>query len=215
MEIVRGIVRGCVDSHCVLLGGETAQMGLVYRRGEFDLAGFAVGAVERKELITGDRIRAGDRVIGLASNGLHANGFSLVQKVLSIAKQKRLARELLKPTRIYVRTVLDLLRRKAPIRGIAHVTGGSFREKVTRILPDSTAIRLNRQSWTIPPIFRKIQSAGVPEEEMFRTFNMGIGLVLIVPPRAASQTQRWLRRHALKSWNIGEVIRGQRMVHLA
>ena len=214
VEIVRGIVRGCMESHCVLLGGETAQMGLLYRRGEFDLAGFAVGAVERKELITGDRIRTGDSVIGLASNGLHANGFSLVQKVLSAAEQKKLAQELLKPTRIYVRPVRDLLHRKVPIRGIAHITGGSFREKVARILPDSVAVRLDKRSWVVPPIFRKIQSAGVTEEEMYRTFNMGIGLTLIVPPRAVSQTRRWLNRHAVKSWVIGEVVRGRRGVAL-
>lgn len=212
VEIVRGIVRGCVESHCVLLGGETAQMGLLYRRGDFDLAGFAVGAVERRRVVTGAGTRPGDVVVGLASNGLHSNGFTLVQRALSAAQQKRLRRDLLKATRIYVRPVLDLLRRKAPVRGIAHITGGSFREKLARVLPERTAARLRKGSWPVPALFRKIQAAGVGEAEMFRTFNMGVGMALVLPRRAAAGAQRLMRAHGLQSWVIGEVTRGDREV---
>ena len=214
MEVVRGVVRGCVESHCVLLGGETAQMALAYKPGDFDLAGFAVGIVEKSRVVTGETIRPGDALLGLASNGIHSNGFTLVQKVLSAAEQKRWARELLKPTRIYVREVLDLLRRRAPVKGIAHITGGSFREKLVRILPEGIAAVLEKRRWPVPPVFRRIQAAGVSEEEMVRTFNMGIGMVLALPPRAVSRTQRALKRHGLASWFIGETEKGRREVHL-
>ncbi len=214
VNVVRGIVRGCVESHCVLLGGETAQMGLLYRPGDFDLAGFAVGAVDRQRLITGEAIRPGDRLLGLASSGLHANGFTLVQKALSATRQKRMHRELLKPTRIYVRPVLGLLRRRAPVRGIAHITGGSFREKLGRILPAHTAARLRRKSWPVPAIFRKVQAAGVSEGEMYRTFNMGVGMVVMVPAQAVSKTRKLLARSGLSSWPIGQVTKGRKGVQI-
>ena len=214
VEVVRGIVRGCVESHCVLLGGETAQMGLLYKPGDFDLAGFAVGIVEKSKIITGETIRPGNRLLGLASNGIHSNGFSLVQKVLSAAEQRRHAKELLKPTRIYVRSVLDLLRRNAPVRGIAHITGGSFREKLARILPEGTSAVLRKRSWPVPPVFGRIRSAGVGEQEMYRTFNMGIGMVLAVPASNAERIQARLRREGTPSWLIGEVTKGKREVEL-
>jgi len=212
VNVVRGVVRGCVESHCVLLGGETAQMALAYKPGDFDLAGFAVGIVEKKKIITGERIQPGDRLLGLASNGLHSNGFSLVQKVLSAAEQKRTARELLKPTRIYVRAVLDLLRRNAPVKGIAHITGGSFREKLARILPEGTAAVLRKRSWPVPPVFRRIRLAGVKEEEMYRTFNMGVGMVLVIPAAGAAKVQARLKQEGMPSWVIGEVKKGHREV---
>lgn len=214
MEIVRGVVRGCVESHCVLLGGETAQMPLVYRRDDFDLAGFAVGIVRKRAIISGRAIRPGDRLIGLASNGVHANGFTLVQKVLSATQQKRMGRELLKPTRIYIRPVLDLLRGKAPVRGIAHITGGSFREKLARILPEGTSAVLRKKSWPVPPVFKKIRSAGVSEQEMYRTFNMGIGMVLAVPANSAARVQHRLKREGMPCWVIGEIVGGNRNVVL-
>lgn len=214
MEIVRGIVRGCMDSHCVLLGGETAQMPLVYRREDFDLAGFAVGIVRKRSLVSGRAIRPGDCLLGLASNGVHANGFTLVQKALSVSQQKKMGRELLKPTRIYVRPVLDLLRSGALVHGIAHITGGSFREKLRRVLPENTAAMLQKKSWPVPPLFRAIQRAGVKEEEMYRTFNMGVGMVLVLPRSAVGPAQRALKRHGLPSWVIGEVTRGKREVRL-
>ncbi len=210
LEIVRGIVAGCREARCLLLGGETAQMGLLYRPGDFDLAGFAVGAVGARSLITGERIRAGDRLLGLGSSGPHANGFTLVQKALSPATQRRHAKGLLRPTRIYVRPVLELLRRKVPVHGIAHITGGSFREKLVRILPGGVQAVLRKGSWPVPPIFRTIQAAGVTEGEMFRTFNMGIGMVLVLPAGAAASAQGILRRRGLASWVVGEVVRGRR-----
>ncbi len=212
INVVRGVVRGCVESHCVLLGGETAQLGLLYKPGDFDLAGFAVGIVEKKKIVSGEKIRPGDRLIGLASNGIHANGYTLVQKVLSVAEQKRDARELLKPTRIYVRAVLDLLRRNAPVKGIAHITGGSFQEKLTRILPEGTAAILRKKSWPVPPVLKKIQSAGVSEQEMYRTFNMGIGMVLAVPAAGAARVQARLKREGMPNWIIGEVTGGRKEV---
>ena len=212
MEIMRGVVRGCVESHCVLLGGETAQMPLVYGPGDFDLAGFAVGVVDKRKLVTGQAIRPGQAVVGLASNGLHANGFTLVQRGLSAAEQKRQARELLKPTRIYVRPVLELLRAGAPVRGIAHITGGSFQEKLARILPAGTAVRLRKKSWPVPAVFRRVQAAGVSEAEMYRTFNMGVGLILVLPRPAVSRAERQLKRHGVASGVIGEVTRGHREV---
>jgi len=214
VNVVRGMVRGCVESHCVLLGGETAQMALLYKPGDFDLAGFAVGIAEKKKIITGEKIRPGDRLLGLASNGIHSNGFSLVQKVLSAAEQKRTARELLKPTRIYVRAVLDLLRRGAPVKGIAHITGGSFREKLARILPEGTSAVLRKKSWPVPAVFRRIRSAGVSEEEMYRTFNMGVGMVLAVPAAGAAKVQAHLKREGMPAWVIGEVTSGDRNVVL-
>ena len=214
MDIVRGIVRGCTQAHCVLLGGETAQMPLVYSGTDFDLAGFAVGIVERHRLITGDRVRAGHQVLGLASNGIHANGFTLVQKVLSPSQLASWARELLRPTRIYVHPVLELLKKGIPVSGIAHITGGSFAEKIPRILPNGVKVMVRKGSWPIPSIFRRIQAAGVPEAEMFRTFNMGIGMALIVPPASVPKAQRLLTQQAMANWVIGTVTRGTRGVQI-
>ena len=207
--VVRGIVRGCLEASCVLLGGETAQMPLVYGPKEFDLAGFAVGVVERKRLITGERIRPGQKVLGLASSGLHSNGFTLLQGVLTPAELKRWGRPFLAPTRIYVRPVLDLLRKGIPVSGIAHITGGSFGEKITRILPNGLGVMLRKGTWPIPAVFRKIQAAEVKEAEMFRTFNMGIGMVLILPATAVGRAQRILQHHRIDSWVIGQAVRGK------
>jgi len=215
LGVMRGVVRGCIEAHCVLLGGETAQMPLVYGLKDFDLAGFAVGVVERKRLITGEKIRQGDQVLGLASSGLHANGFTLVQRVLSKSQLKLRARELLTPTRIYVRSVLDLLRKKIPVHGIAHVTGGSFSEKIPRILPEGLGVTLHKESWPIPEIFRKIQSYGVSETQMYRTFNMGIGMVVVLSSSATQRAQRTFKRHGVDNWVIGEVTPGNRKVQFS
>lgn len=214
VNVVRGVVRGCVESHCALIGGETAQMGLLYKPGDFDLAGFAVGIVEKKRIVSGEKIKPGDRLVGLASSGIHSNGYTLVQKVLSVAEQKRDAKELLKPTRIYVRAVLDLLRRNAPVKGIAHITGGSFREKLDRILPAGTSAVLRKKSWPVPAVFRKVQSFGISEQEMYRTFNMGIGMVLAVPAASAARVRARLKQEGMPAWVIGEVTRGHRQVEL-
>jgi len=214
MRIVKGIVRGCMESNCVLLGGETAQMPLVYKPADFDLAGFAVGIVDRRRLVTGEKIRAGQKVIGLASNGIHANGFTLVQRVLPKKELRTRAKELLKPTRIYVRPVLELLRRGLPVAGIAHITGGSFPEKLKRILPPRVDAVLRKGSWPVLPVFRRIQAAGVPEPEMYRTFNMGIGMAMVLPPAAVAKAQKLLHHHGVDNWVIGEVTSGQGEVRI-
>lgn len=206
--IVRGIVRGCLESRCVLLGGETAQMPLVYKPKGFDLAGFAVGMVTRDKLITGAGVRWGDAVLGLESSGPHANGFTLIQKVLTRSQLKKYGRALLSPTRIYVRPVLDLLGRQAPLRGIAHITGGSFGEKIPRVLPEGHRVVLRKGSWRVPPIFQRLQAAGISEAQMYRTFNMGIGMALILPKAQVIKVQSVLRKYEVGSWVIGEVTRG-------
>ncbi len=214
LAVVQGMAAGCSESGCVLLGGETAQMGLLYGPGDFDLAGFAVGVVEKKSLVTGERIRPGDQVVGIASSGVHSNGFSLVQKVLSLSAQKRWAGQLLQPTRIYVRPVLDVLRRRIPVYGLAHITGGSFAEKIPRILPSGVGVELWKGSWPVPSIFRQIQATGVPEQEMYRTFNMGVGMVLVLPSKVVTRTRQILKRRRVVNWLIGEVTRGNRKVRI-
>lgn len=214
MEVVRGIVRGCLESNCVLLGGETAQMPLLYGPRDFDLAGFAVGMVRPDAMITGEKVRPGHAVLGLSSSGVHANGFTLVQKALSRSRLKKLAPALLKPTRIYVRAVLGLLKNSIPVTGIAHITGGSFSEKIPRVLPEGTGVALRKKAWKVPAIFRQIQAAGVSEPEMYRTFNMGVGMAVILPSSSLERARRLLKRFDVESWRIGEVIRGHKEVVL-
>src|SRR5512134_748218 len=188
-DVVSGIVEGCRQAGCALLGGETAEMPSVYARGEFDLAGFAVGAVDRRDIIDGKSVRPGDILLGLLSSGLHSNGYSLARKVVfEILKKKivspmpewgaTVAEELLRPTRIYVRPALTLARKLA-IRAMAHITGGGISGNVPRSLPDGVTAVVDRSAWEVPPVFRTICAAArLPDEEAYRTFNMGIGMVL-------------------------------------
>lgn len=218
-EVVKGLSQGCKQAGCSLIGGETAQMPGFYKNGEYDLAGFCVGAVEKGKIIDGSRIEAGDKVIGIESNGLHSNGFSLVRKVLSQNELKRNADELLKPTRIYVKPVLSLLNAiRYPlnaIRGIAHITGGAFYDKIARILPDNINARINKSSWIVPKIFRLIQNKGnIEDKEMYHAFNMGIGMVLIIRPESEAEIIARLAKFKLKSWVIGEVIKGKKEVEI-
>jgi phosphoribosylformylglycinamidine cyclo-ligase len=186
----------------------------MYREGEYDAAGFCVGVVERKNIIDGSKIEVGDAVIGLESNGIHSNGYSLVRKVFSQNELKRMSGELLKPTRIYVKPVLNLLPNIA-IKGIAHITGGAFYDKIARILPDNVNVRISKNSWVVPKIFRLIQNKGnVEEREMYHTFNMGIGMVLIVEPKIAKRIIEKLAEFKLKSFVIGEVIKGRKEVEI-
>ncbi|MFH1262291.1 MAG: phosphoribosylformylglycinamidine cyclo-ligase [Pseudomonadota bacterium] len=180
-KIIRGIAEGCRRAGCALVGGETAEMPQVYRKGDFDLAGFCVGVVEKNRIIDGRKVRPGDRIIGVPSSGLHSNGYSLVRAICRRARvSNRRKRELLRPTRIYVREVLRLLRRITP-RAMAHVTGSGIEGNLPRVMPRGTAAEINRASWRVPELFRFLQEAGgVSEREMFRTFNMGIGFLLIV-----------------------------------
>ena len=208
-RLLRGMVRGCRLSGCALLGGETATMPGIYRLGDYDVAGFCVGVAERSRLIDGSRVRAGDVIVGLASAGIHANGFSLIRKVLSGTMVKRLGRDLMVPTRIYVSLILRLLRR-VPIHALVHVTGGG----VTRRLPGLVAakpslrIRLDGLRWRVPPIFQTIQRAGgITTEEMMATFNMGIGMALACHPRDAGAVVRLARDVRISAWPIGTIER--------
>jgi len=214
IDVVKGINDGCIQSGCSLIGGETAQMPGMYKEGEYDIAGFCVGVVERDKIIDGSRIQAGDIVIGLESSGIHSNGYSLVRKVLSQNELKRMSKELLTPTRIYVKQVLSLLPDKN-IKGIAHITGGAFYDKIARILPGNVDVKIDKNSWNVPKIFRLIQNKGnVPEREMYHTLNMGIGMVLIVTPASVNSIILKLQSQKLKSWIIGEVVRGNKKVHI-
>ncbi len=218
-QVVGGITEGCVQSGCALIGGETAQMPDIYRDGEYDVAGFCVGAVEKDRIIDGSGIKPGDVVIGLESNGLHSNGFSLVRKVLSERELKNHSAELLKPTRIYVKPILSLLStidyRLSTIKGISHITGGAFYDKIARILPDNLDVVIRKGSWPVPEIFRMIQEKGaIADYEMYHTLNMGIGMVLIVRVGAAEAVVRKLASLRLKSGIIGTVVKGSRKVQL-
>lgn len=215
-EVVKGIAAGCREAGCSLIGGETAEMPGFYKEGEYDIAGFCVGAVDKKNIIDGSRIKAGDLIIGLESNGLHSNGFSLVRKVFSERELKGMAKEVLKPTRIYVKPVLSLLsaKRKA-IKGIAHITGGAFYDKIGRILPDNIDAFIYKGAWPIPEIFRLIQNKGnITDKEMYRAFNMGIGMALIVERGLAKDIIAWLSRMKMKSPVIGEIVRGNKEVEI-
>ncbi|MCX5681686.1 MAG: phosphoribosylformylglycinamidine cyclo-ligase, partial [Candidatus Omnitrophica bacterium] len=204
--VVQGIIEGCRQSGCSLIGGETAEMPGIYKDDDYDLAGFAVGVVEKKKIINGSRIKKGDLVVALASNGLHSNGFSLARKALSLQEQKSLSHELLKPTKIYVEPVLKVLD-KFDIKGMAHVTGGAFFEKMTKILPQGKCFAIDRSSWSIPKMFQIIQRNGkISDKEMFTTFNMGVGLVMVVDKRKASLLVKFLKSLHVHAWVMAEVI---------
>lgn len=213
LDIIKGVNRGCIEAGCSLIGGETAQMPGMYKEGEYDLAGFCVGSVERKNIIDGSRIVPQDVVIGLESNGLHSNGFSLVRRVLSEGELKRMSSELLKPTRIYVKPVLKILGPK--VKGIAHITGGAFYDKIARILPEKINVNIEKDSWNVPKIFRLIQNKGsIEDKEMYHTFNMGVGMVLIVENQAAKNIMAKLSDLKVRSWIIGRAVKGNKKVEI-
>jgi len=222
-QIVQGISDGCVHADCSLLGGETAIMPDLYRKGDYDLAGFCVGIVEKDDLIDGSQMEPGDVVIGVASSGLHSNGFSLVRKIvfdiagLTVRSRveefgKSVGQILLTPTRIYSQPIRRILKHytvKNVVHGIAHVTGGGIQENLERIIPGGVHAELARDSWDIPPVFKWIQQLGdVENEEMDRVFNLGIGLVLVVSNYYADNIQRILKREGLESWKLGEIKSG-------
>lgn len=218
--VLSGIIRGCEEAGCTLLGGETAEMPDMYPEGEYDLAGFAVGIVEEEEIVDGKTIAPGDVLVALPSSGLHSNGFSLVRKVLEYARipfdaeieGKSLAEELLRPTRIYVRSILPLLG-EVRIKGMAHITGGGIVENLPRILPDSCRAYVRKEAVSVPWIFRFIQEKGnVPEEEMWRVFNMGVGFILVVSQDEVEGVLRLLNQRGEKAFILGEIIPGERGV---
>jgi len=223
VELIKGITEGCKMADCALLGGETAEMPGFYPEGEYDLAGFAVGVVEKSKIIDGRKIKEGDSVIDIASNGLHSNGFSLAKKVLLESNKYKidakvssfkesLGEELLTPTRIYAKPVLHLLE-EYKISGIAHITGGGIVENIPRILPEEVSVKIDRESWPTPSIFSLIQKEGeISDKEMYRTFNMGIGMVLIVPQNDASKVINELKMIRYDSYIIGKVIKGNKQI---
>ncbi len=216
-SIVKGVHTGCVEAGCALVGGETAQMPGMYKKGEYDIGAFCVGVVEKRNIIDGSGIEVNDTVIGLESSGLHSNGFSLVRKVFSEKALKRMSVELLKPTRIYVKPVLSLLSGKgrgtSVIKGIAHITGGAFYDKIARIIPGDLDVIIEENSWKVPEIFRLIQNKGsIEDKEMYHTLNMGIGMVLITAPGAANRVIAQLARLKLRSWVIGKAVKGRKQV---
>lgn len=220
-EIVRGVSDGCLEADCSLLGGETAIMPDLYQEGDYDLAGFCVGVVERKHVIDGKAIAPGDVLLGVASSGLHSNGYSLVRRVvfelagLSVEAfvpelGQTVGEALLTPTRIYaqaVRRVLSHYKVKNVVHGIAHITGGGLRDNLERLLPPHVEMRVAADSWPVPPVFRWLQRlGGIDDDEMARVFNMGLGLVLIVSPFYAESIQRTLEEAGLPSWRIGQMV---------
>jgi len=205
-DVVAGIHRGLNDSDCKLLGGETAEMPGMYDDDEYDLAGFCVGIVDKKKMIDTSRIKPGDAVIGLESNGLHSNGFSLVRKALGESGVRKYGNELLKPTRIYVKPVLKVLER-VRVKGLAHITGGAFYSKATKILGEGLGMKIYKRSWEVPEIFKIIQREGnIPEKEMFTVLNMGIGMMMVVDKKDIVSAMGILADHGVKNYLIGAVV---------
>jgi len=218
-EVIRGIARGCELAGCTLLGGETAEMPGFYAQGEYDLAGFCVGVVERSKILDPKRVRAGDALVGLASSGLHANGFSLARKILEDRKlelhvkpvglTRSLGEALLEPTRIYAREVAELLA-MVDVRGLAHITGSGIPGNLPRCLPDDTKAVLHEQSWKRSPLFDLLaQEGGVARDEMFSTFNMGLGMIAVMPSPEVPAALRTLKKLGIDAWEVGQVEQGQ------
>ena len=212
--VIKGIAAGCEQSGCALIGGETAEMPGMYPDGEYDLAGFAVGVVEKEQVINGRSIVAGDVVLGLASNGIHSNGYSLVRKIIERAQPeldaefnqgKTLRQAIIAPTRLYVKPILAALK-QFTIKGMAHITGGGISENVPRILPENTVAAIDSQSWPLPKLFQWLQQAGNVEiQEMYRTFNCGIGMVLVVNAEDADAIQKFLQQQGETVYQIGRI----------
>ena len=225
VAVVGGIAKGCELAGCALIGGETAEMPDMYPPGEYDLAGFCVGAVEKAALIDGAKVQAGDAIIGIASSGPHSNGYSLIRKIAARAGSPfdldlggvKLADALMAPTMIYVKPILDLLKAQ-PVHGMAHITGGGLTENIIRVVPDALGIALDSNTWKLPAVFDWLQREGnVPQAEMWRTFNCGIGYTLIVARDQAAATLQRLASLNLAAWTIGEIVpaRGDERVHIA
>jgi len=211
-DIVGGIARGCREAGYTLVGGETAEMPGIYKEGEYDLAGFGVGIIDRRDIIDGSGSKPGDIVLGLESSGLHSNGYSLVRKVFTGRELKCYADTLLVPTRLYSKPVLRL-KEKVSIKGIANITGGAFYDKIPRIIPRGMAIEIMKHSWRVPEIFRIIQKNGnIDDHEMYRALNMGIGMVAVIAKDDSDRAQAILSRAGLKSHVIGRVVKGNRQV---
>jgi phosphoribosylformylglycinamidine cyclo-ligase len=214
-DVIKGIVKGCREAGCTLLGGETAEMPGMYHKGEYDLAGFAVGIVDRKKTVDGKKIRSGDVVLGLASSGLHSNGYSLVRKIFTASEIKKKQRLFLEPTHIYVKPFLEAAR-VAKIKGVAHITGGGFYDNIPRALPAQARAVIRKGTWRVPEVFKLIsKKTGMKEKELYRTFNMGIGMTFILSDHDAVKARKILKKKfGLESWKIGEIIKGRNGVDI-
>ncbi|MDH4223127.1 MAG: phosphoribosylformylglycinamidine cyclo-ligase [candidate division Zixibacteria bacterium] len=224
-EIIKGLVRGCKKNNCSLIGGEMAQLPEFYKPDEYDLVGFVVGVVERKKIIDGSKIVPGDILLGLGSNGLHTNGYTLARKVLfEIGKYKvndyvkelknSTGKELIKVHRSYVKSIFKVLERYQ-LKGMAHITGGGIQGNLIRILPEGCQAIIDVSSWSIPPVFSFVQRTGsIETEEMFRVFNMGIGLILVMSKRDADRIEKELKKSGEKVYWIGEIVSGRKDVKL-
>ena len=213
-DVIKGIAEGCEQSGCALIGGETAEMPGMYPEGEYDLAGFAVGVVEKSKVINGRSIRPGDVVLGLASNGAHSNGYSLIRKIIERSNPdldaefdggKTLRQAVIAPTRLYVKPILAALE-KFEIKGMAHITGGGLTENIPRVLPENCVAQIDAQSWPLPKLFQWLQQAGnVERQEMYRTFNCGIGMAVIVPAEQADAAQAFLTEQGETVYRLGTI----------
>jgi phosphoribosylformylglycinamidine cyclo-ligase len=217
-EVVKGIAAGCKQAGCALIGGETAEMPGMYTPGEYDLAGFAVGIVEKRRIIDGSGIAEGDVVLGLASSGAHSNGYSLIRKIVAakgvdLSAQfhgRALSEVMLEPTRIYVKSVLKLIKGVA-VKGLAHITGGGIVENVPRMLPARLAARIERAAWRLPPLFQWLKDeGGIDDAELYRVFNCGIGMAVVVAPVDAARALRTLKAAGETAWRIGRIVRRTR-----
>ena len=213
-DVIKGIAEGCEQSGCALIGGETAEMPGMYPEGEYDLAGFAVGVVEKSKVINGRSIRPGDVVLGLASNGAHSNGYSLIRKIIGRSNPdldaefdggQTLRQAIIAPTRLYVKPILAALE-KFEIKGMAHITGGGLTENIPRVLPENCVAQIDAQSWPLPKLFQWLQQAGnVERQEMYRTFNCGIGMAVIVPAEQADAAQAFLTEQGETVYRLGTI----------
>ena len=220
--IVTGVAEGCKKANCSLVGGETAEMPGFYPEDEYDLAGFCVGVVDKKKIIDSKTIEVGDKVIGLASSGVHSNGFSLVRKVFDVNEEnlkeyveelgKTVGEALLEPTRIYVKPILKLIE-EVKVKGISHITGGGFYENLPRMLREGVSLKIDKNSYEVPALFKLIASRGnIPERDMYNTFNMGIGMAVIVPENEVEKAINLLKEAGEEAYLIGEVVEGNKEI---
>lgn len=213
--IVSGVAEGCRQAGCALVGGETAEMPGMYSDGEYDIAGYTTGVVEKSKLIDGSKVTEGDVLVGIASSGVHSNGFSLVRKILAdnnLMDDEEILRWLLIPTKIYVRQVLDVIH-NTDVHAICHITGGGFDENIPRVLHDGQAVEIQEGSWEILPVFRFLEEKGnIPHREMFNIFNMGIGMVVVLPESEAQKAITILQSHGEKASVIGRIVKGDKNV---
>ncbi len=224
VDVVKGISEGCKQAQCALIGGETAEMPGMYKEGEYDLAGFAVGVVEREKMLDGSKTQKGDILIGLASSGIHSNGYSLVRKLIEIKKYsldtyideigKKLWEELLTPTKIYVRSVLNLVE-NVEVHAIAHITGGGIPGNLIRVLNDNIKAIIEEGTWEVPSVFKWIEKEGnIPKDEMYKTFNMGIGMIVAIPEKEKEKTLEILKEKGERAFVIGYLEEGEKSVNI-